>query len=78
VTLRVDCNQGYGATDVIKMIREIEQFDIELVEQPTVWWDFATLAKVAVPLTPHYATRVPILHGRRKDLIDMGAIGVLG
>ncbi len=57
VTLRVDCNQGYGATDVIKMIREIEQFDVELVEQPTVWWDFATLAKVAGSVdTPHYAT----------------------
>lgn len=79
VTLRVDCNQGYGTTDVIKMIREIEQFDVELVEQPTVWWDFATLAKVAgsvdTPIMPHESL---FSMADVKTLIDMGAVGVLG
>ena len=79
VTLRVDCNQGYGTSDVIKMIREIEQYDVELVEQPTVWWDFATLAKVAgsvdTPIMPHESL---FSMADVKTLIDMGAVGVLG
>jgi len=79
VTLRVDCNQGYAAHEAIKMIREIEQWDIELVEQPTVWWDFASLAKVAgsvdTPIMPHESL---FSMADVKNLIDMGAIGVLG
>jgi len=79
VTLRVDCNQGYSAVEAIKMIREIEQYDIELVEQPTVWWDFATLAKVAgsvdTPIMPHESL---FSIADVKTLIDMGAVGVLG
>lgn len=79
VTLRVDCNQAYSASDAIKMIREIEQFDIELVEQPTVWWDFASLAKVAgsvdTPIMPHESL---FSMADVKTLFDMGAIGVLG
>jgi L-Ala-D/L-Glu epimerase len=79
VTLRVDCNQGYAAHEAIKMIREIEQWDVELVEQPTVWWDFASLAKVAgsvdAPIMPHESL---FSMADVKNLIDMGAIGVLG
>jgi L-alanine-DL-glutamate epimerase-like enolase superfamily enzyme len=79
VTLRVDCNQGYSAVEAIKMIREIEQFDIELVEQPTIWWDFALIAKVAgsvdTPIMPHESL---FSMADVKTLIDMGAIGVLG
>jgi len=79
VTLRVDCNQGYSAVEAIKMIREIEQFDIELVEQPTLWWDFASIAKVAgsvdTPIMPHESL---FSMADVKTLIDMGAIGVLG
>jgi len=79
ITLRVDCNQGYTASDAIKMIREIEQFDVELVEQPTIWWDFASLAKVAgsvdTPIMPHESL---FSMADVKNLIDMGAVGVLG
>ena len=79
VTLRVDCNQGYSAVEAIKMIREIEQFDIELVEQPTLWWDFASIAKVAgsvdTPIMPHESL---FSMADVKTLIDLGAIGVLG
>ncbi len=79
VTLRVDCNQGYAAHEAIKMIREIEQWDIELIEQPTVWWDFDSLAKVAgsvdTPIMPHESL---FSMADVKNLVDMGAIGVLG
>jgi len=79
VVLRVDCNQGYSVREAIKMIMEIEQFNVELIEQPTLWWDFAGLAKVAAsvdtPIMPHES-----LYSMAdvKTLIDMDAIGVLG
>jgi L-alanine-DL-glutamate epimerase-like enolase superfamily enzyme len=78
-TLRVDCNQGYSTSDAIKMIRDLEQFSVELIEQPTVWWDFASLAKVAgsvdTPIMPHESL---FSIADVKTLIDMGAVGVLG
>ena len=51
VDLRVDCNQGYRTPEAIKMIRNIEPYDIEFVEQPTVWWDFNGMAEVAGSVT---------------------------
>lgn len=79
ITIRVDCNQGYSTNQAIRMIRAIEPYDVELVEQPTVWWDFLALANVAgavdIPIMPHesiyYISDV-------KNLLDLGAIGVLG
>ena len=79
IDLRVDCNQGYIVSEAVKMIRQIETYDIELVEQPTVWWDFNGLAKVAAavdtPIMPHESM---YLLSDVKNLIDLGAIGVLG
>lgn len=79
ITLRVDCNQGYGAAEAVKMIRAIEPYGVELVEQPTVWWDFAALSEVAAavdtPIMPHESM---YLLSDVKSLIDMGAVGVLG
>ncbi|HUS79592.1 MAG TPA: mandelate racemase/muconate lactonizing enzyme family protein [Patescibacteria group bacterium] len=79
VSLRVDCNQGYRVAEAVKMIRAIEAFDVELVEQPTVWWDFSSLAEVAMavdtPIMPHESL---YLQSDVKNLIDAGAVGVLG
>jgi len=79
VTLRVDGNQGYMVADAVKMIRAIEPFGVEMVEQPTVWWDFKGLAEVAAavdtPIMPHESM---YLLSDVKSLIDMGAVGVLG
>ncbi len=79
VDLRVDCNQGYRTAEAVKMIREIEPYGIEFVEQPTVWWDFNGLAEVAAsvdtPLMPHESM---YLLSDVKNLIDVGAVGVLG
>ena len=79
VTLRVDCNQGYGVAEAVKMIRAIEPYGVELVEQPTVWWDFGSLAEVAeavdTPIMPHESM---YLLSDVKNLMDAGAVGVLG
>ena len=79
VDLRVDCNQGYRTAEAVKMIREIEPYGIEFVEQPTVWWDFNGLAEVAAAVdTPLMAHEAMYLLSEVKNLIDVGAVGVLG
>jgi muconate cycloisomerase len=63
----------------VKMIRAIEPYGVELVEQPTVWWDFASLAAVAAavdtPIMPHESM---YLLSDVKNLMAAGAVGVLG
>jgi len=79
VDLRVDCNQGYRTPEAIKMIRNIEPYDIEFVEQPTVWWDFNSMAEVAGSVdTPIMAHESMYLLSDVKNLIDAGAVGVMG
>ena len=77
--LRVDCNQAYSPHEAIRAIKAMERYEIELVEQPTVWWDFKALAKVAdavdTPIMPHESV---FLASNVKSLIDLGAMGVLG
>lgn len=79
VTLRVDGNQGYSVAEAAKAIRAMEPFDIELVEQPTPWWDFRGLAEVAAavdtPIMPHESI---FQISNVKNLFDLGALGVLG
>jgi len=79
VTIRVDCNQGYSASEAIRVIKAMEKFDVELVEQPTIWWDFNSLAKVAkavdTPIMPHESL---YQMSDVKTLIELGAVGVLG
>lgn len=79
VDLRVDCNQGYRVSEAIKMIRDIEPYVIEMVEQPTIWWDFKGLSEVASSVdTPIMAHESMYLLSDVKNLIDMGAVGVIG
>jgi muconate cycloisomerase len=79
VTLRVDGNQGYSVAEAVKAIRAMELFDIELVEQPTPWWDFRGIADVAAavdtPIMPHESI---FQISDVKNLFDLGALGVLG
>ncbi|MEM3666020.1 MAG: dipeptide epimerase [Candidatus Bathyarchaeia archaeon] len=55
VTIRVDANQGYDAKTAIKVIRELEPYDIQLVEQPVPAWDIEGLAMV------RHAVNIPIM-----------------
>jgi muconate cycloisomerase len=79
VTIRVDGNQGYSTHEAIKAIKAMERHSIELVEQPTVWWDFKALAEVArgvdTPIMPHESV---FQVSDVKALFDLGALGVLG
>jgi len=77
VSIRVDCNQCYSTHEAIRVIKAIEEYDVELVEQPTVWWDFKALADVAkavdTPIMPHESS---FQISDVKALIDLGAVGI--
>lgn len=54
MAIRIDANQGWSKLDAIKIINAIEQYDVEVIEQPLKYWDFDGHAlvrdKVSIPL----------------------------
>jgi muconate cycloisomerase len=57
IKLRIDANQAYSPPMAIRVIKALEPYDIEIAEQPTVWYDFEGLARVTAsvdtPVLPH-------------------------
>lgn len=79
IFIRVDANQAYMPYQAIKLIKALEKYDIELVEQPTPWYDLRGMAEVAravdVPIMAHeslYTLADVVQH------IECGATDVLG
>jgi len=50
VKIRVDANQGYDVSTAIKTLRRMEQYDLELVEQPVAKWNLLGMAEVTAAL----------------------------
>lgn len=46
VKIRLDANQGWGAKEAVRMIDRLNEYDIELVEQPVPRFDFEGLKYV--------------------------------
>ncbi len=46
VRLRIDANQGWTRDAAVKALRSMEEFDIELCEQPVASWDWEGLRQV--------------------------------
>lgn len=55
VKIRLDANQGWGPKEAVELIARLNEYDIELVEQPVPRYDFEGLQYV----TSH--SRVPIM-----------------
>jgi L-alanine-DL-glutamate epimerase-like enolase superfamily enzyme len=55
IKLRIDANQNWSVTTAIKAINKMEKYDLQLVEQPTPYYDIEGLAtvsrSVSVPIT---------------------------
>lgn len=79
IKIRVDANQIYRPHEAIKIIRALEKYDIELVEQPSAWYDLKGLSfinkSVHTPIMPHESLYdiYDVAH-----LIDYGAAGLFG
>ncbi|HYG59056.1 MAG TPA: enolase C-terminal domain-like protein, partial [Symbiobacteriaceae bacterium] len=50
VKIRVDANQGYDVATAIRTLRQMERYDLELVEQPVPKWNILGMAEVAAAL----------------------------
>lgn len=77
--LRVDYNQAYGPEEAVGAILAIEQFGIDVAEQPVAAEDYAGMAavqgRVGIPLMAHegcFSLRDIF------TLAELGAIGVVG
>jgi len=46
VDIRVDANQGWTPDIAIKLIKKMERYDLQLVEQPVLGWDLEGMARV--------------------------------
>jgi L-alanine-DL-glutamate epimerase-like enolase superfamily enzyme len=46
VRLRIDANQGFSPKDAVRFIRRLDNFKIELIEQPVPFWDIDGLRYV--------------------------------
>jgi len=79
VRLRVDYNQAYAPEEAVKAIKGIEQFTIDVAEQPVGLTDFVGMAfvqkRVNVPLMSHEGC---FSLGDLITLAELGGIGVVG
>ncbi|UCF08731.1 MAG: dipeptide epimerase [Thermoplasmata archaeon] len=61
IIVRVDANQGYDVRSAIEVIRAIEPYDIEQIEQPVAWDDLEGLKEVkessSIPITADEAVK---------------------
>lgn len=74
--LRIDANAGWKAEDAIKLVRRLEKFDLELIEQPTAKDDFEGMGLVQAE------TDIPVIADESVQSIDdidrLQAAGVRG
>jgi len=48
VEIRVDANQRWGTPErALRIIRKMEKYDLQLVEQPIAWWDTSGMSELA-------------------------------
>lgn len=80
VKIRLDANQGWKPKEAIRIIKALEEYDIELVEQPVPFWDIDGLAKVTksvdVPIMADEACHTPqdaimLIKKEAADLINI-------
>jgi L-alanine-DL-glutamate epimerase-like enolase superfamily enzyme len=53
--IRIDANQGWTPPEAVRILRKMQQFDIELVEQPVKWYDVPGLGLV------RRSTSIPVM-----------------
>jgi L-alanine-DL-glutamate epimerase-like enolase superfamily enzyme len=57
VNLRVDANQAWSIGTAVRMIKKMEKYDLEFVEQPVLMYDLDGLARVrkavSIPILSH-------------------------
>lgn len=72
--VEVDANQGYRSDVAVRILRRMEEYGIENVEQPCPWWDLHGMAEVARALaTPVTADESVITPADAMNVVRLGA-----
>jgi L-alanine-DL-glutamate epimerase-like enolase superfamily enzyme len=76
VSLRIDANAGWKVDDALRMVRELERFELEMIEQPVAKEDIEGMGSVQA------ATRIPIVADESVQTMEnieaLGRAGVRG
>jgi L-alanine-DL-glutamate epimerase-like enolase superfamily enzyme len=63
-TLRIDANAGWTVEDGLRLVRELERFELEMIEQPVAKEDIEGMGRVQA------ATRIPIVADESVQTIE--------
>ncbi|NET51618.1 MAG: hypothetical protein F6K09_23780, partial [Merismopedia sp. SIO2A8] len=78
--LEIDPNQAYSVKEALRLIRALETYDLENVEQPCAWWDLDGMAHItqmsSVPITADEsvispADAIAVVKKRAADMITI-------
>ncbi len=76
--LRLDANGAWTAARAIDILRAVEEFEIELIEQPTVPFDLERLASVRRTVNIPIAADEPVTSlAAARQIIKLGAADIL-
>jgi o-succinylbenzoate synthase len=78
ISIRVDANQGYRADQALKILRSMEAYDLEAIEQPVPAWDLEGMQGLAEALdTPIMADESVFSLADAYRVIKMRAADIL-
>ncbi len=64
VKIRIDVNQEWSVSTSIRAINKMAKYDLQFVEQPTLFWDYEGMARIQaavdVPIAAHESVMTPL------------------
>lgn len=74
ICLRIDANQGWNVKETIKISRQLEKLNIDLIEQPVADWDMEGLKKIRdsslIPIVADESCHSQFDAGRLVNCVD--------
>lgn len=77
VSLRADANQGWKPKDAVRIVKKLERYELQLIEQPVPWWDIKGLrwvrTHVDIPVMADESVHSPqdAIKLIEEDAVDM-------
>lgn len=80
ITLRIDANQGWSVRDTIKIAKELETLNVDLIEQPIVHWDLEGLKEIKravnIPIVADESCHLPADAAKLSKLRAVDGINI--
>jgi len=78
IKIRADCNQAYNPVKAIRIIKKIERYDPEFIEQPVKRWDLKGMARVVRSVdAPISADESNVSINETRKIIELEAADIL-